>query len=242
MPSARAILADIEALEDEVGTAEREPKGHLRVQVPPGLLRVILAPELPDFFRRHPAITLEILSRNAIPDFMSDRLDAAIFVGDMPSSSLIVRRLARMPLMTVAAPEYLARNGVPATPDDLADHTLVAALSSRTGLPIPWRYGRGDAAREIAPAATLAVENAGTAITAATGGLGILQMTSYLVWREIREGALVPLLEDWAPVPSEARLVLPPGRHRPRKLKAFEDFLAEVDRRFRKRWRISDVA
>jgi LysR family transcriptional regulator for bpeEF and oprC len=238
---ARDILAQIEALEDEVGGSEKEPVGHLRVQIPPGLLRVVLAAELPDFFRRYSGITLEILSRNALPDFMADRLDAAVFVGDMPDSSLVSRRLSLMPLITVAAPGYLARNATPATPDDLTGHALISLISSRTGLPIRWRYGRGAAAVELSPAPRLAVESADTAIAAAVGGIGIMQVTSYLVWSHVREGRLVPILDDWRPASAEARLVMPPGRHRPKKLKAFEDFLVEAGRRFRKKWRITDV-
>ena len=65
---ARAILADIEALEDEVGASETRPRGHLRVQVPPGLLRIVVAPALPQFFADYPDVTLELLSRNRIPD------------------------------------------------------------------------------------------------------------------------------------------------------------------------------
>ena len=238
---ARAILADIEALEDEVGASETTPKGHLRVQVPPGLLRIVVAPALPGFFADYPDVTLELLSRNRIPDFIGDRLDAAVFVGDVPDSTLVSRGLGRIPLLTLAAPAYLARHGAPSCPADLDRHQTIAILSSQTGQASPWSFRNGRVAETFHPRGALATENADAAVAAAAGGLGIVQIASYLVYGDVVSGRLVPVLDDWRPAAFEARLLLPPGRLRPRKLRVFEAFLIDAGKRFSKRWGIDDM-
>lgn len=237
---ARAILAEIEALENEVGASETQPKGQLRVQVPPGLLRIVVAPELPRFRARYPEVTLDLLSRNRVPDFIGDRLDAAVFVGDAPDSTLVSRGLGRVPLLTLAAPGYLERHGIPSCPADLAGHETIGILSSQTGRTSEWSFGRGAARETVRPSGALTIETADAAVAAASGGLGIVQVASYLVFREVESGRLIPILDDWRPEPFAARLLLPPGRLKPRKLKVFESFLIEAGRRFRERWPIAD--
>ncbi|WP_413718591.1 LysR substrate-binding domain-containing protein [Silicimonas sp. MF1-12-2] len=238
---ARAILADIEALEDEVGASETRPRGRLRVQIPPGLLRIVVAPELPRFFADYPDVTLELLSRNRIPDFVGDRLDAAVFVGDLPDSALISRGLGRIPLLTLASPAYLERHGTPSCPADLARHRTIGILSAQTGQTSPWSFRNDQTTETFHPAGALAIENADAAVAAASGSLGIVQIASYLVYGEVKSGRLVPVLDDWRPTAFEARLLLPPGRLRPRKLRVFEAFLIDAGKRFRERWGIADV-
>lgn len=238
---ARGILTQIEALEDEVGSTERRPRGTLRVQIPPGLLRLVVAPELPGFFADYPEIRLELMARNVIPDFVGDRLDAAVFVGDLPDSALVARTVGHVPLITLAAPEYLARRGTPATPADLAAHDTIGVMASATGRASPWSFQKGGAFERFAPSGPLIVEEVGAAVTAASGGIGIVQLASYLAFNEVRSGRLVPVLDDWRPGAFEVRLVLPPGGLRPRKLRVFEDFLVAAGQRFRARWGVGDV-
>lgn len=238
---ARAILSDIRSLEDEVGGTERAARGLLRVQIPPGILRRIVAPALHRFTEAWPEVTLQILSRNAIPDFVTDRLDAAVYVGAVPDSPIVARGLGRIPSMTVAAPAYLDRAGTPAHPADLARHRTIAILSTATGQPVPWQFRRGDDSASLLPEGPLAVEGADAAVAAAVSGLGLIQLASYLVYDEVRAGSLVPVLSDWRAPAAEARLLHPPHRHKPRKLRVFEDFLVDLNARMRTRWNIRDV-
>lgn len=238
---ARAILAEIEALEDEVGAAERKPRGRLRVQIPPGLLRLVVAPELPRLFEAHPEVTLDLTSRNMIPDFVGDRLDAAVYVGDLPDSTLVSRTVGHIPLITLAAQDYLERCGTPVTPEDLARHDTIGVMAAATGRASPWSFRKGDQTRRFIPKGRLAVEEVGAAVTAAAGGLGIVQLASYQVYNEVRSGKLVQVLEDWRPDAFEVRLLMPSGRLRPRKLRVFEDFLIDTGKRFRERWRVRRI-
>ena len=237
---ARAILADLTALEDEIGGAERKPRGMLRVQIPFGLTRLIVAPALAGFTSRYPDLEINILSRNSLPDFVGDRLDAAVYAGDVPERDLVARSVGRIPFATVASPSYLARRGAPCCPADLAQHNCIGILSSATGLRTDWQFRIDGHDRELPMTGTLAFEAAEAAVAAAVRGAGIVQLAGYLVYEEIKSGALVPLMPGAQARGYEVRILHPRHRHKPRKLRVFEDFLLELNANFRRRWRISD--
>lgn len=235
---ARQIVADVEELENEIGAAERAPRGLLRVQLPPGIARIIVAPALPGFLAAHPEIELEILSRMDMPDFVGQRLDAALLLGQLPELDIVARPLGRLPQMTVAAPAYLKRMGLPGRPDDLSRHACLPILSSRTGQPQPWRF-RSDGRDVTLPVrGPLAFEAAEAAVAAARRGAGILQLASYLVFDDVRSGRLVPVLEAFRPSGLPAHIVHPRHRLKPRRLRVFEDFLVGLNQTLRKKWNV----
>jgi LysR family transcriptional regulator for bpeEF and oprC len=238
---ARAILSDVTSLEEEIGAAERRARGLLRVQIPPGLARRIVAPALRRFFDAHSEVKIHVVSRNAVPDFVGDRLDAAVYVGDLPDSAIVARLVGRIPSLTVAAPAYLARAGQPGHPNELSHHRTVAILSSATGQPVPLRFRRGTESLSVTPEGPVAFEGSDAAVAAAVSGLGIVQLASYLVYDEVKSGALVPVLSDWRAPGADARLLHPPHRFKPMKLKVFEEFLVDLNQHFRRKWNIRSV-
>ena len=78
LEKARAITEAVANLEDEVGSAERQPRGRLRVQIPAGLAALAVAPALPEFLAAYPQVDLEILSRDGVPDFVGDEQREAL--------------------------------------------------------------------------------------------------------------------------------------------------------------------
>lgn len=238
---ARGILDDIADLEDEVGQAERRPHGLLRVQIPPGLTRIVVAPAMPGFIARYPDIEVQILSRSDLPDFVGLRLDAALVVGPMPELDVVSRSLGHLPALTVAAPAYLERRGLPQGPADIAGHSCIRTISTATGNPVGWRFRENGKDTRIMVPGPLAFESPEAAVAAARRGGGILQIGSYLVYDDIRAGTLVSVLDDYRPEGPTLQIVHPRHRRKPKRLKMFEDFLVELNQRFRTRWHIRDT-
>lgn len=236
------ILEDVSILEDEIGSAEREPRGRLRIQIPGGLARLVVAPALPGFLEANPQVELEILSRNGVPDFVGDQIDAAIVVGPLPELDIVARHIGRIPYLTVAAPCYLERQGIPATPDDLGDHCCIRRISTATALAIPWRFRMPEGEVGLDVAGRAAFESPEAAVAGAIRGLGILQLASYLVYQDVKDGRLVPILEAFRPSPLDMRIVHPRHRLKPRKLRAFEEFLVELNVTTRRRWGVSVIS
>jgi DNA-binding transcriptional LysR family regulator len=122
---ARSVLADLDEAERAVA-AGAVPRGLVRVNcnVPFGQHRLL--PLIPQFTAAHPEVRLDIVLTDQVVDLMDERADVAIRLGAMRPSQLIARKLGQSRMAVVAAPAYLARRGVPQTPDDLAAHNCIA--------------------------------------------------------------------------------------------------------------------
>jgi len=236
LEKARAITEAVANLEDEVGSAERQPRGRLRVQIPAGLAALAVAPALPEFLAAYPHVDLEILSRDGVPDFVGDQIDAAVLVGALPALDIVARPLGRIPLMTVASPHYLDRQGEPESIADLAQHCCIPIISSVSGRTVPWRFRVDGEETSVPVHGRVAFETAAAAVIAAKRGAGILQLASYLVFNEVRAGTLVPVLDAIRPGSSEMFLAHPRHRLKPKKLKVFEKFLVELNPKTREKW------
>lgn len=126
--------------------------------------------------------------------------------------------------MQVASPDYLARRGEPATPDDLHDHDCV--LYATVDRPVgQWRFARGKERRSLRPA-SVATFNHGDAIAAAAvAGVGIAQTLEMLVVPELASGRLKPVLTEWNRESVDVQLFIPQDRTKRQAVRAVADFL-----------------
>ena len=135
---ARALVADMDDMEQQFLPARGQVSGRLKVDVPSRIARRLIAPALPDFFERHPAIELELGSTDRAVDLVLEGIDCALRVGPLTSSSLVARPLGHFALINCASPAYLERHGTPRTPADLPEHLAVNYASPTSGRAAPW--------------------------------------------------------------------------------------------------------
>ena len=227
----RVILSELADLEEEVKDGGRKVAGHLKLQAPVGFAHQIAAPRLPGFLDAYPDLTIEILARNGLPDFVGEALDGAVFIGEVPDRDLVARPLGRSPFVTCASPEYLARHGVPETPEGLHGHHTIGIRSSTTGAALPWRFRKTDGEVFHLPLQARAVfEASEPAVEMAASGGGVLQMIRYLLEPDIASGRLVPILTDWLYPGADIVFVYPRHTRRPRRLRVLEDFVVDCFR------------
>lgn len=101
--------------------------GVLRGGVPPALLQGFLMPFFVSFGRRYPEIQLEVSEYlGGIPidfSYPAGSLDVVMSYGPDPTHSNFVQiRYGDAGFICCASPTYIARYGMPKTPEDLADH------------------------------------------------------------------------------------------------------------------------
>ncbi|WP_372619291.1 LysR family transcriptional regulator [Falsiroseomonas sp.] len=219
---ARHALAELDdALREAAGQA-REPRGRLRLAAPLVFGRRHVAPVVAAFQDAHPAVAVDLLLANRVVDLLEEGMDAALRIGRLPASSLRSRRLGEVRRILVASPDYLARRGVPDSPEALARHDLV--VFAPHAAPTEWRFADA-AGREVVlrPQARFSVNEAEAAVAAAVQGRGILQTLSYQPAEEIAQGRLLRLLRGAEPPPIPVQLVWPAGRFMPARLRAFLD-------------------
>ena len=223
----REILAAIEAAETELVAARLAPRGHLRVHAPPVMIGNHFAPALPGFLARYPRLTIEFLVANRVVDLVAENVDVAMRTGHLPDSSLVACKIIDLSQIVCASPDYLAGHGRPLVPADLAQHPCLTLNSIST--PAAWSFETDGKTFAVEVSGPVSADSSDVLVRLAVEGVGIIRLGELAVASALVSGALVPLLQDvqvnegyplWA--------VLPPGKQRSPKVKAFLEFLAET--------------
>jgi len=222
------ILSDVRDAEESLSRTRLSPSGRLRVDVPTGLSSEILVPALPAFFERYPDIMLELGSSDRQVDLVEEGVDCAVRGGALGDTSLIARRVGAINFLTAAAPDYLARHGMPQHPRDLERHRCVNYFSAKTGKLFDWDFNRAGERIEVPMRGVIALNDSNAYVEAGLAGLGVIQMTDYLVHRHVASGRLVQVLADWASDPLPIHIVYPQNRHLSAKVRVFVEWVAEL--------------
>ncbi|KAA1182398.1 LysR family transcriptional regulator [Rhizobium tropici] len=220
------ILSDIEDAEGAFAGAK--PKGVLRVDVHGTLARHFVLPNLPSFLETYPDIELQITEGDRFVDLIREGIDCVLRVGTLQDSDMIGRRVAMLEEVTLAAPAYVERFGMPIHPDRLDDHRMIGFRSSATGGLLPLEFQIDGTAREITLPATISVNAAESYFAAAKLGLGLIQVPRYHAEEALRSGELLHVLEDYPPTRTPVSMLYPRSRQLSPRVRVFIDWLAKV--------------
>ena len=224
---ARSLVADMEELEQQFQPTDHSAKGRLRVDVPSRIARRLVAPALPDFFARFPAMELELGSSDRLIDLVQEGVDCALRVGGLASTSLVARPLGSFDMVNCASPAYVAAHGAPHSPEALCSHWAVH-YGAGGGRPAVWEWRDGGATRQCAMQSRLAVNNVETYIASALAGLGLIQVPRYDVQHHLATGALVQVLPQARAADLPVHLVYPHRRHLSPRVQGFSRWIAAL--------------
>ncbi|MDK4711395.1 LysR family transcriptional regulator [Rhizobium sp. CNPSo 4039] len=220
------ILSDIEDAEGAFAGAK--PKGVLRVDVHGTLARHFVLPNLPSFLEAYPDVELQITEGDRFVDLIREGIDCVLRVGTLQDSDMIGRRVAMLEEVTLAAPAYVERFGMPAHPEKLDGHRMVGFRSSATGGLLPLEFQIDGAVREITLPATISVNAAESYFAAAKLGLGLIQVPRYHAEEALRSGELLHVLEDYPPTRTPVSMLYPRSRQLSPRVRVFIDWLVKV--------------
>lgn len=220
------ILADIDDAENAFSGAR--PRGLLRVDVSAAQARRFIVPALPQFFATYPDVRLYLSEGDRYVDLVGEGVDCVLRTGAPGDSELVARRVALLPEVTVASPDYLQRCGTPERWDALQGHRIVGFRSSATGGVLPLEFVVDGRVRHVPLPATLAVNGADTYHAAALAGLGLIQVPRYAVETELATGRLVEVLAQTPPTPSPVQVLYPRSRQLNLRLRVFIDWLVAL--------------
>jgi DNA-binding transcriptional LysR family regulator len=220
------LLADLEETEQAVSDMHAAPRGELRVYAATGFGILQLTPAIADFTARFPAISVELIVSERFVDPIEEGFDVAVWLGELPDSSLITRQLAPCRLVVCGAPSYFEKYGTPRTLADLAAHNCFAFSGNGSSYFRSWHLTAADGTTtNIVPAGNLRTNSAAVLKFAALSGHGVACLPTYLVCDALRSGQLVTVLEDYVAAPLMLRALYPHNRHLSAKVRAFVDFL-----------------
>jgi DNA-binding transcriptional LysR family regulator len=223
---ASLILDEGEALEDEVMAQAAKPSGLVRVAAPMSFGMGHLAPLLPEFMSSYPEISLEVDFSDDIVDLIQGRYDLALRIAALADSSLRAQCLCAIRILLVGSPDYLQRQGRPTHPKDLEAHRALSYVNSHVADAWCFKHPRHGDFSIAMRAPKLRVNNAEALTPVLLAGLGLALQPEFLVWRELKSGALETVLPERSPSPIGMHIVTPPHRARPKRVQLLIDYLA----------------
>lgn len=220
------ILEDTREAELSISQAHGTLKGCLKVALPSSFGLMHMGPAINEFLQEHPEIEFDLDFNDREVDLMQEGFDLAIRIANLPDSSLIARRLAPIRAVICASPDYLEKMGVPQTLEELINHRcLVYSL-----LPDFEHWHLVDAKGDVIKTKINPYIKSTTGEflrDAAVNGQGIILVPSFIAYKEIERGELVPLFTEYKPPQIDAFAIYPQTRHLSKRVRAFVDFLVK---------------
>lgn len=220
------IVNEIDELERTLLARRNVPHGRLRVNSSVPIARRHLLPIIPEFLARYPEIELDLSTSDEVLDLIENSADVAVRISPLQNSSLRARKIIDFRRIVVAAPAYLARHGAPARPADLSAHNCLA-FNLKMSLN-EWPFIEEGRSYNLPVHGNFRADKGDTLHELALAGLGIARLANFMIDDDLREGRLVPVLEDFHPNDMMGvYAVFLPQKHMPARIRCFVDFLIE---------------
>ena len=218
------ILNLVEEAEDFVSRHNGNPRGLLRVTAPTSFSRSHIAPYLPEFFERYPAIEFDFHLTDTFLDIVRQGFDVAIRIAELKDSSLVARKLAPNKRVLCASPDYLKREGEPKTLEDLNHHNCLVTTAQEH-----WRLAGPEGLRSIKVRGNIRSNSSEFARESLLAGLGIALRSTWDVGSELKRGDLKVVLPHYKGSSSVGVFAVYPCRDfMPAKVEAFIDYLGAL--------------
>jgi DNA-binding transcriptional LysR family regulator len=225
LEQARRILAEIDDMERMVASSLAAPRGLLRVNTTLGFGRSHIGPLVSQFVKQHPEVQVQLQLTVDPPPLTEDAFDVCLHFGEPPDARVIARLIAPNRRLLCASPAYLARQGVPKSPHDLAQHSCIGIRQGDQAYGV-WRLASGKRTETVKVRGSLSTNDGEMAVAWALGGHGIVMRAEWDVARYLRSGRLRQVLEQWQTPPADIHAVYPQRHQTSARVRAFVEFLA----------------
>jgi LysR family transcriptional regulator, regulator for bpeEF and oprC len=218
------ILQQVDEVESQLRKGTTAPAGHLRVDVPVAMGRLVFAPEIRGFLERYPKITIELGCTDRAVDLVQEGVDCALRGGQLPDSRLSARRVGDLRFVLCAAPHYIEQHGLPETAEDVARHHQIGCVLASTGKVRPVTLMRDGRKVEFDVPARFVTTDSAAALSAGLDGMGVIVLAEFVASHYLTSGALVRVLPGWQCPSLPLHLVTPTIRKRAARVQAFMDW------------------
>ena len=220
----RVILELVEEAEAGVMEERLTPSGSLRVSLPLSFGLRRLVPLLLEFSETYPEISLAMDFSDRQLNLIEEGIDLSIRITSLLNPGEIVRKLGACRLLSVAAPDYLARHGRPRHPGELDGHACLGYSPQANNR--PWTFRVDGHLQSFYLPLRLQANNGDALAEAAAQGLGITVQPDFIVADLLAAGKLETLLEAFEPPELGIYAVLPSNRYMPQRVRVLIEFLS----------------
>jgi DNA-binding transcriptional LysR family regulator len=220
-----AAAREVLALSD---TNTATPRGLVRISMPKAFGRQVVHPLMPAFLQQYPEVDVQLVITDRTVDLYEDAIDLAIRITDAPPPGLAGRPLMRIPHLACATPQYLAAQGMPSHPRELARHSCLYLGDVERDR--HWRFRRAGDEVSVKVSGRYVANHSEVRLEGALNHLGIASLPEFTARASLARGDLVTVLSDWEHMTDYAGmawLLYPPNRFLPPKLRVWIDYLAD---------------
>lgn len=217
------ILATVRDADGLANQLYQNVTGLLRISAPVAWGNRVLTPILARFLQHYPGVDAEMVLSDRKVSLIEERFQLAIRIGNINDDGSVAIPLPPYHMLLAAAPDYLARHGTPASPEDLQNHHCISFSQWRSDH--CWQLEGPSGRKEVAITPRLMVDSGEAIRQAALAGLGIVQHAHITLQRDIDAGRLCVVLPEWLPPARPMHLLRLPGRPLQPLVASFTDHL-----------------
>lgn len=221
------LLQDLREAESSVASGSTNATGHLHLLAPATFGRLYVAPHIASFQKIHPNLRISLDLSERVVDLAREGIDCAIRISEMEDSSMVAVRLTEIGRAVVAAPSYIGRRGAPQTPDELEHHDclLLTGDSQSRG----WGFKSEEGKVQHTKVRSVLSCNDGSVLYEwVLQGLGLALRPLWEVKKDIDEGRLIRVLDQYAPTDDPVYAVVPQRKYLPSRVRLFIEHLRNV--------------
>lgn len=202
-------------------------RGRLRVDIPTAFSQPGLIESLRNFSNLYPDIELALGVTDRTVDLIAEGVDCVLRIGELPSSSLVARRIGLATMVTCAAPRYLEQHGEPKTLDELRAHRGVTFISGQNQRPLPWHFLDAGDEQTYVSRHGITVNESNAYVECGVAAFGIVQAPGITLDRFLADGSLVEVLRPYRPRPRPVSVLYPSRCHLAPQVHVFVDWVRE---------------
>ena len=226
LEQASRLIEELRELDEIVSGNRRAPRGLLRVNVPLGFGRTVIAPLVSTFTTQFPDVEVQLEVTDRPIDLIAKGFDLAFRFGELPDNRLNARRLMSNRRFMCASPAYLERHGTPKSLADLTKHRCIVHRQNDDACGV-WRF-LVDGRTEIVKVHGALSSNDGDIVQGwALDGQGIVIRSEWDVAKYLESGRLRRILPEVASPSADLYAYYPSKQNLPARVRAFINFLVE---------------
>ncbi|MBU2978491.1 LysR family transcriptional regulator [Alteromonas sp. C1M14] len=214
----------LQSARDAVSGYGSDIKGKIKITMPVVTANLVLNRALTDFCQQYPGVEVELSVTNRVVDLLDEGFDLAIRTALLEDSSLIARRLIDSQWVLCASAAYLTEKGVPQHPTELVDHHCLIYKYEGSG-PDNWPFLVEGEKVKVQVHGRFHTNTLNSLKEAAISGFGIAYLPKALVFEDLQQGTLVPLLAPFVAKKLGIYAVYPKTRQPDNKLNLLVEYL-----------------
>lgn len=219
------ILRAVDAINEHATDAPMRIEGTLKMTAPLSFGLMHLNDVIDKYANKHPNLRFDLDFSDRRIDLIEEGYELAIRIGELQDSSYQAKKLALIRCVICASPDYLARMGMPETLDDLDNHALLQySLGQTNSINLVDTEGRSHH-RTID--AKIKATNGEFLVDLAVKGHGITFVPTFIAYKQLALGELVPVFQHYQLPTLTAYAVYPKNRFLSQRCRYLIDFIAE---------------